>query len=221
MHRGHLLLSWMLAGKQISPPCVSFVLVWSRKDVVDFSPTTASEILVSCSGIHIPIHSFTEHGWCKIQKCLTLFIETEREVVSWVILLFRQHNRHSETGSQAVQCLQIELAALHISHSAFCVHSIISALIITHARTQFHPHICASPCTIILLWQKPRLCLCGIYVFLNYVAYIMRVIVYDVCDCACMHRVQGFPPRCWEQLVKPTHCCRTAPLEGYVSGFIT
>lgn len=129
----------------------------------------------------------------------------EREVVSEVILLFR-HNRYSETGSQAMQYLQIELAALHISHSAFCVRSIFSALIITHARTQFRPHVCASPCTIILLWQNPRLGLCGIYVFLNYVAYIMRVMVYDVCDCACMHRVEGFfPLPRWEQLVKATH----------------
>lgn len=48
-------------------------------------------------------------------------------------------NGRSETGGRGMPYLQSELAALDISHSAFCVHSIVSALIITHARARFPP----------------------------------------------------------------------------------
>lgn len=140
--------------------CVSFVLVQSRMNHVDFSPTLQSEIAVSCQRTqHIPIHIFTERGCdtkvseqnSDFQKySSTYFIETTREVASEVNLLFR-HNRCRETSSRGMLYLQPELASLNILHSAFCVHSIVSALIITHARTQPPPtpHVSASAFALI------------------------------------------------------------------------
>lgn len=125
--------------------------------------------------MHIPIRSFAEPGYdAKLKKDWTHFTETEREVVSEVILLFKHY---IETGSQAMQRLRTELAALHVSHSAFCVHSIVSALIITHARAQFRPHICASPCTIILLWQKTQA------VPLWHLCVLKLCCIHHACDC--------------------------------------
>lgn len=99
--------------------CVSFVLVRSRMNHVDFSPTPQSEIAVSCQRTqHIPVHILTERGRdtkesgrnSDFQKySSTYFIETAREVVSEVNLLFR-HNRCRETSSRGMLYLQPELS---------------------------------------------------------------------------------------------------------------
>lgn len=127
---------------------------------------------------------FQEHS-------LTHFIVNRTEGDSLKGNFVFTNNRRSETGGQGLPYLQSELAALDISHSAFCVHSIFSALIITHARAQFPPHFSASPFTLIFSpkkWQNPMLCFCCIHIYTRGRLHL----IHHTCDCVrcvwlCVH----------------------------------
>lgn len=151
--------------------CVSFVLVRSRMNHVDFSPTPQSEIAVSCQRTqHIPVHILTERGRdtkesgrnSDFQKySSTYFIETAREVVSEVNLLFR-HNRCRETSSRECCTCSLSYRALCILCALYCFCSNNH----TCKNTALPPpHVSASAIFSPKKWQNPRLCLCCMYVY--------------------------------------------------------
>ena len=144
--RGYLRLSWMLAVWPVSPR-VSFVLAGPRKRHMVSTPTKAR-----AREVRMPFTFHRKCIWCKSavadfqEHRFTHFIVNQTERDGLKGNFFFTHSRRSEKAVWGTS----ELAALDISHSAFCVHSIVSALIITHARVRLLPQLPASPFILIL-----------------------------------------------------------------------
>lgn len=135
---------------------------------------------------------------------------------------FFTHYRRSETGGHGMPYLHSELAALDISHSAFCVLSIVSALIITHARAQLRPHLSASPFTLILSPKNGKIPHSA-FVVVDYIVYTLHTIVDAMCGCVCMHKGVCVSPAMLGAACEANslhHNGSALALEGCITGFI-
>ena len=150
--------SWIVVVWNCST-CVSFVLVRSRKNRVDFTLTMDGYGFVAVIGhntFHSHFHSkriwYTEHAEFQFSRTKfdTFYYRQNWRRVSKGIFSLLLTTVYCSVKQRLRECRTARVGCpWNRSVSAFCVHSIVSALIITHAKTQLPHRLYASPIFLI------------------------------------------------------------------------